>query len=84
MTEIQIKAQSGIENNSGRTDLKVTTLTLNAVGTAITTSNTALTTVATIGQVSTYGLQWGGSLKTVSTSDPSGGSDGDFWFKYEA
>ena len=78
------KGTKGLTTDSSTGDLKVTTLTLAAVGTAITTSNTALTTVATIGQVSTYGLQWGGSLKTVSTSDPSGGSDGDFWFKYEA
>jgi len=40
--------------------------------------------VPTIGQVATFGNLWGGSAKTVSTSDPSGGSDGDFWFKYEA
>ena len=78
------KGTKPLTTDASTGDLKVTTLTLNAVGTAITTSNTALTTVATIGQVSTYGLQWGGSLKTVSTSDPSGGSDGDFWFKYEA
>ena len=78
------KGTKPLTTDSSTGDLKVTTLTLNAVGTAITTSNTALTTAATIGQVSTYGLQWGGSLKTVSTSDPSGGSDGDFWFKYEA
>ena len=64
--------------------LTLDSLTLAAVGSAITTSNTAVTTVPTIGQVATYGLQWGGSLKTVSTSDPSGGSDGDFWFKYTA
>ena len=62
----------------------VTNINLAAVGSAITTSNTASVSVPTIGQVATYGLQWGGSLKTVSTSDPSGGSDGDFWFKYEA
>jgi hypothetical protein len=78
------KGTKPLTTDSSTGDLKVTTLTLNAVGTAITTSNTGLTTAATIGQVSTYGLQWGGSLKTVSTSDPSGGSDGDFWFKYEA
>jgi len=78
------KGTKPLTTDASTGDLKVTTLTLNAVGTAITTSNTALTTAATIGQVATYGLQWGGSLKTVSTSDPSGGSDGDFWFKYEA
>lgn len=27
---------------------------------------------------------WDGANKTVSTSDPSGGSDGDIWFKREA
>ncbi len=78
------KGTKPLTTDSSTGDLKVTTLTLAAVGSAITTSNTGLTTVPTIGQVATYGLQWGGSLKTVSTSDPSGGSDGDFWFKYEA
>ena len=78
------KGTKPLTTDSSTGDLKVTTSTLAAVGSAITTSNTALTTVPTIGQVATYGLQWGGSLKTVSTSDPSGGSDGDFWFKYEA
>ena len=78
------KGTKPLTTDSSTGDLKVTTLTLAAVGSAITTSNTTLTTVPTIGQVATYGLQWGGSLKTVSTSDPSGGSDGDFWFKYEA
>ena len=78
------KGTKPLTTDSSTGDLKVTTLTLAAVGSAITTSNTALTTVPTIGQVATYGLQWGGSLKTVSTSDPSGGSDGDFWFKYTA
>ena len=28
--------------------------------------------------------KWAGATKTVSTSDPSGGSDGDIWFKYMA
>jgi len=28
--------------------------------------------------------KWDGAAKTVSTSDPSGGSDGDIWFKYTA
>ncbi len=28
--------------------------------------------------------KWGGAAYTVSTSDPSGGADGDFWFKYTA
>lgn len=27
--------------------------------------------------------EWDGSVKTVSTSPPSGGSDGDIWYQYE-
>ena len=62
----------------------VTNVSLAAVGSAIATSDTSSVSVPTIGQVATFGNLWGGSAKTVSTSDPSGGSDGDFWFKYEA
>ena len=57
---------------------------MSAVGSAITTSDGSDTSVPTIGQIVGFGTKWGGSEKTVSTSDPSGGSDGDFWFKYEA
>ena len=57
---------------------------LSAVGSALTTSDTADKSVPSIGQVVTFGDQWGGSEKTVSTSAPSGGSDGDFWFVREA
>ena len=66
--------------------LTVTNLTLGAVGSAITTSDTSSTSVPTIGQVATFGNQWGGSEKTVSTANPTGGdgSDGDFWFVREA
>jgi hypothetical protein len=66
--------------------LTVTNLTLGAVGSAITTSDTSSTSVPTIGQVATFGDQWGGSEKTVSTANPTGGdgSDGDFWFVREA
>ena len=32
----------------------------------------------------TTATQWGGSAKTVSTSAPSGGTDGDIWFQREA
>ena len=66
--------------------LTVTNVTLGAVGSAITTSDTSSTSVPTIGQVATFGNQWGGSEKTVSTSNPTGGdgSDGDFWFVREA
>jgi hypothetical protein len=36
--------------------------------------------------VATFGNLWGGSAKTVSTSNPTGGdgADGDFWFVREA
>ena len=63
--------------------LTLDSLTLNAVG-SISEGDTSNKTVATIGAIVTFGDLWGGSAKTVSTSDPSGGNDGDFWFKYTA
>ena len=80
------KGTKPLTTDSSTGDLKVTTLTLAAVGSAITTSNTALTTVPTIGQVATFGNLWGGSAKFVQTGDPSAsdGANGDLWFKYEA
>jgi len=80
------KGTKPLTTDSSTGDLKVTTLTLAAVGTAITTSNTSLTTVPTIGQVATFGNLWGGSAKFVQTGDPTGsdGANGDLWFKYEA
>jgi hypothetical protein len=64
----------------------VTNINLAAVGSAITTSDTASVSVPTIGQVATFGNLWGGSAKTVSTSAPldSDGDNGDFWFVREA
>ena len=66
--------------------LTVTNVSLAAVGSAITTSDTSSVSVPTIGQVATFGNLWGGSAKTVSTSNPTGGdgADGDFWFVREA
>ena len=66
--------------------LTVTNVTLGAVGSAIATTDTSSTSVPTIGQVATFGNLWGGSAKTVSTSNPTGGdgADGDFWFVWEA
>jgi hypothetical protein len=66
--------------------LTVTNVSLAAVGSAITTSDTSSVSVPTIGQVATFGNLWGGSAKTVSTANPTGGdgSDGDFWFVREA
>ena len=66
--------------------LTVTNVTLGAVGSAIATTDTSSTSVPTIGQVATFGNLWGGSAKTVSTSNPTSGdgADGDFWFVREA
>ena len=66
--------------------LTVTNVSLAAVGSAIATTDTSSVSVPTIGQVATFGNLWGGSAKTVSTSDPTGGdgANGDFWFVREA
>jgi hypothetical protein len=66
-------------------NVKATSMTLGAVG-SITYTDTSNTNVPTIGAVATLSNQWGGSQKTVSTSQPTGGdgSDGDFWFVREA
>jgi len=66
-------------------NVKATSMTLGAV-TSITYTDTSNLNVPTIGAVATLSNQWGGSQKTVSTSQPTGGdgSDGDFWFVREA
>jgi hypothetical protein len=66
-------------------NVKVTSLTLGAVG-SISTGDTSNANVPTIGAVATFGNLWGGSAKTVSTVAPTSGdgSDGDFWFVREA
>jgi len=66
-------------------NVKATSMTLGAV-TSITYTDTSNLNVPTIGAVATLSNQWGGSEKTVSTSQPTGsdGSDGDFWFVREA
>jgi hypothetical protein len=71
---------------TGAGNVKATTMTLGAVGSAISTGDTSSTNVPTIGQIATFGNKWGGSEKTVSTSQPTGGdgSDGDFWFVRES
>ena len=77
---------STVLKSSASGGLTLDSLTMSAVGSAITTSDTSNTNVPTIGQVATFGNQWGGSEKTVSTSQPTSGdgSDGDFWFVREA
>lgn len=65
--------------------LTLDSLTVATPGSAITTTDSR-PTVPTIAQVATFGDKWGGSEKTVSTANPTGGdgSDGDFWFVREA
>ena len=77
---------STVLKSSASGGLTLDSVTMSAVGSAITTSDTSNTNVPTIGQVATFGDQWGGSEKTVSTSQPTSGdgSDGDFWFVREA
>ncbi len=59
---------------------------MSAVGSAISSTDTSDTSVPTIGQVATFGNLWGGSAKTVSTSNPTSGDgdNGDFWFVRES
>ena len=83
ITDGHATKNSGFLRTNASGNLKVTTLTLAATGT-ISEGDTSNTNVPTIGACVTFGDLWGGSAKTVSTSDPSGGDDGDFWFKYEA
>ena len=75
------KGTKALTTDSSTGNLKVTTLTLNAVGSAIT--STSSTDVPTIGQVKTFVDRFAGN---VNTSDPSAsdGADGDFWFVREA
>jgi len=75
------KGTKGLTTDSSTGNLKVTTLTLNAVGSAIT--STSSTDVPTIGQVKTFVDRFAGN---VNTTDPSAsdGANGDFWFVREA
>jgi hypothetical protein len=73
----------------GSGQVKVTTLTLGAVG-SFTLSSTGVTTVPSTGAVATLMAAqqplWGSSAKYVSTVAPTSGdgADGDFWFVREA
>jgi len=75
------KGTKGLTTDAGTGNLKVTTLTLAAVGSAIT--STSSTDVPTIGQVKTFVDRFAGN---VNTTDPSAsdGANGDFWFVREA
>ena len=63
----------------------VSGVSLSAVG-SISEGDTTNKAVPTVGAVVTFGNLWGGSAKTVATSNPTGGdgNDGDFWFVREA
>ena len=65
--------------------LTLDSLTMATVG-SISEGDTTNRTVPTVGAVVTFGDLWGGSAKTVSTSNPTSGdgNDGDFWFVREA
>ena len=73
----------------GSGQVKVTTLTLGAVG-SFTLASTGVTTVPTTGAVATLMAAqqplWGTSEKYVDTVAPTSGdgADGDFWFVREA
>jgi len=73
----------------GSGQVKVTTLTLGAVG-SFALTDTGVTTVPSTGAVAslmaTNQPLWGTSAKTVSTAAPTSGdgADGDFWFVREA
>jgi hypothetical protein len=58
---------------------------LAAVG-SISEGDTGNKNLASIGAIVAFGDLWGGSAKTVSTSNPSDsdGDNGDFWFVREA
>jgi len=76
--------KSAVLKTSAAGLVTVTNVSLAAVG-SITYTDTSNVSVPTIGAVATLSLKWGGSLKTVSTSNPTSGdgSDGDFWFVRE-
>ena len=75
------KGTKGLTTDSSTGNLKVTTLTLAAVGSAIT--STSSTDVSTIGQVKTFVDRFAGNVNTTDPSN-SDGADGDFWFVRES
>ena len=85
VTDGDANKNTGFLRTNASGNLKVTSLTLGAVGT-ITPGDTSNTNVPTIGAVATFGSLWGSSAKTVSTVAPTSGdgADGDFWFVREA
>ena len=93
------KGTKPLTTDSSTGDLKVTTLTLAAVGSEITSStSTSATTVPTLGQVATSLKRWGGSTISddssnsiagnryveTSAADNSQGANGDLWLVRES
>ena len=92
------KGTKGLTTDSSTGDLKVTSLTLGAVGSNIATSDTSNAKAPSIGQVAESIKRWGGSVisddssnsvagnRYVETSAPTSGqgSNGDLWFVREA
>jgi hypothetical protein len=85
VTDGDATKNSGFLRTNASGNLKVTTMTLGAVG-SISEGDTSNTNVPSIGAVVTFGDLWGGAAKTVSTSAPTSGdgNNGDFWFQREA
>jgi hypothetical protein len=92
------KGTKGLTTDASTGDLKVTSLTLGAVGSNIATSDTSNAKAPSIGQVAESIKRWGGSVisddssnsiagnRYVETSAPTSGqgSNGDLWFVREA
>jgi len=92
------KGTKGLTTDSSTGDLKVTSLTLGAVGSNIATSDTSNAKAPSIGQVAESIKRWGGSVisddssnsvagnRYVETTAPTSGqgSNGDLWFVREA
>ena len=91
------KGTKGLTTDSSTGDLKVTSLTLGAVGSNIATSDTSNAKAPSIGQVAESIKRWGGSVisddssnsvageRYVETTAPTSGqgSNGDLWFVRE-
>jgi len=92
------KGTKPLTTDASTGDLKVTSLTLGAVGSNIATSDTSNAKAPSIGQVAESIKRWGGSVisddssnsiagnRYVETSAPTSGqgSNGDLWFVREA
>ncbi len=92
------KGTKGLTTDSSTGDLKVTSLTLGAVGSNIALSETSNTKAPSIGQIAESIKRWGGSVisddssnsiagnRYVETSAPTSGQgqNGDLWFVRES